>query len=59
MNYFQQCVVSDRVTAPDMKFPSVVSIVGHRHSGVVSHHVVVYREDGLAVRPEPGHLVPL
>ena len=47
----------DRISAPDMKFPGVVAVVRDRHPGVVGHHVVVDGEDGLAVRPEPGHLV--
>ena len=42
-----------------MKFPCVVTIVRDRHPVVVGHHVVVDGEDGLAVRPEPGHLVSL
>ena len=40
-----------------MKFPGVVTIVRDRHPVVVGHHVVVDGEDGLAVGPEPGHLV--
>ena len=42
-----------------MKFPRVVPVVGDSHPVVVGDHVIVYRQDGLAVRPQPGHLVPL
>ena len=52
-------MLCDRISAPDMKFPGVVAVVRDRHPGVVGHHVVVDGEDGLAVRPEPGHLVSL
>ena len=39
-----------------MKLPSVVTIVRHRHPGVVGHHVVVDGQDGLAVRPGQAHV---
>ena len=42
-----------------MKFPGVVTIVRDGHPGIVGHHVVVDGQDGLAVRPQPGHLVSL
>ena len=42
-----------------MELPGVVPIVRDRHPGVVGDHVVVYGQDSLAVRPQPGHLVTL
>ena len=35
----------------DVQLPGVVAVVGDGHAGVVGHHVVVDREDRLAVRP--------
>ena len=40
----------------DVQLPGVVAVVGDGHAGVVGHHVVVDRQDRLAVRPQPRHL---
>ena len=33
----------------DVQLPGVVAVVGHGHTGVIGHHVVVDGQDGLTV----------